>query len=82
MCAQNYLPNKLGFVSEGRAKIVREAIVTALFAHVAGNKASSNVVNATLCRFFRAILREAFVFDCERSSVRRIGAIVKEITFC
>jgi hypothetical protein len=28
--ARNYFPNKLGFVSEGRAKIVRKAIEIAL----------------------------------------------------
>jgi hypothetical protein len=30
VCARNYFPNKLGFVSEGRAKIACEAIMIAL----------------------------------------------------
>jgi hypothetical protein len=65
-CTRNNFRDAAGFRERAARKLCTRKRSRSLVAHVEGNKASSNVVNATLYRFFRAILREAFVFDCKR----------------
>jgi hypothetical protein len=69
LCTRNKFRDEADFRER---KLCTRRRSRSLVAHVEGNKASSNVVNVTLSRFFRAILREAFVFDCKRIVMWRL----------